>query len=521
MKRYLKKNKFSFIVGLTTISLFSILMQAPQCRFAVARWYSHQGNHEKAVKIYSQTFQSAATSWIHKKIFLDFWKTKPIFKKTISVLMNDYIQWTKPLLKKGSQAFRDGNFKEEKELYSEIGNIYHHYKQMFGPYQFSEELTESWRKVVNEAYSRLGDIYHQHDDWETAFENYREALLAYPDSPEILKTLMDSQYADRLLKIGNLTDAQFAYEELLKIDPSNPHYDLGLGIIQAQQLNYQTAFSYFVQALKLSGDYERLLTWFKNFPEGQLQSVTFKEILSEKILSFSNFDQLKNNELVSIFYYANINFNQLSNGKINQTNTEILQDIFVSASVTQDGKQPFIRVGGYTCVHRNPGYNAVIINPAHGGVEKHFIFDMLVSDLAQKQNDFVKTLSEVPPGFILAIAAQELDEKAITQSMIDAMSDFGIQGDLRKRPGWCHAAIGVKGTNPGQALELLSDHPARLKLWKRNHSEQSIIEQLENKVKTLHNNTIYLDGQISDGTVYIFKIPQHPAQDPAPVTPSQ
>ncbi len=199
--------KFIFIV-IFTIAIVLWIAQTPQVSFRIAHYYSQHGKHEQAIKVYKRAFQSGSTR---------------DSKEAITNLVQDYIQWVKPMLQEGNNAFRQGEFEKEKSIYAQIINIYEDYQQTFGRYQFDETLTKDWRQVAKEAYVRLADIHHQKGEWEEAFKDYREALLIFPSSPEIIKVLIEFHYTDRLLELGDLSGAQFVHEKALEFHLSpNP-----------------------------------------------------------------------------------------------------------------------------------------------------------------------------------------------------------------------------------------------------------------------------------------------------------
>ena len=195
----MKKGIFCVLI---ILAVGILLAQIYPFQLVLARSYSQHGKHQEAIEVYKKAFQK------HK---LD--------KRDVSDLMENYVELVKPMLQRGSDAFRDGHFEEEKAIYLEITKIYEDYQHAFGHYQFDDDLTKNWRKVAKEGYARLADIHHQKKEWEAAFKDYREALLIYPPSPEILKVLLEFQYPQ---KLKNPADAQFIYDRAAEAKVTNP-----------------------------------------------------------------------------------------------------------------------------------------------------------------------------------------------------------------------------------------------------------------------------------------------------------
>jgi len=71
----------------------------------------------------------------------------------------------------------------------------------------------------------------------------------------------------------------------------------------------------------------------------------------------------------------------------------------------------------------------------------------------------------VPTGTIAAVAVRDEASMHLSEPAVQALRSLGLQGDLRDRYRWSHAAIGAKGLAPGQALEdIQSIRPATVKL---------------------------------------------------------
>jgi hypothetical protein len=64
-------------------------------------------------------------------------------------------------------------------------------------------------------------------------------------------------------------------------------------------------------------------------------------------------------------------------------------------------------------------------------------------------------IADVPEGYTVAVAAADEASMSLGEEAALALRAIGAGGDLRERFRWSHAIIGVKGAEPGTALEAL------------------------------------------------------------------
>jgi hypothetical protein len=114
-----------------------------------------------------------------------------------------------------------------------------------------------------------------------------------------------------------------------------------------------------------------------------------------------------------------------------------------------------IKVGEEEVSPGGAGYNLVVLDPGSGRVLAARFFDTAGS-AAQSQAlaDFV---AGIAPGQIVAVAARGQAGDNLSTAAVAALANLGMAGDLRGAPSRVHAALGVKGASPGQALEQVSD----------------------------------------------------------------
>jgi hypothetical protein len=97
------------------------------------------------------------------------------------------------------------------------------------------------------------------------------------------------------------------------------------------------------------------------------------------------------------------------------------------------------------------GYNLVVISPQGDTVVASFDTH-LDSDASTAMAQFI---AAVPEGHTVAVAAADEASMNLGEEAVTALRSIGAAGDLRERFRWSHAVIGVKGTEPGSALEAL------------------------------------------------------------------
>jgi hypothetical protein len=130
-------------------------------------------------------------------------------------------------------------------------------------------------------------------------------------------------------------------------------------------------------------------------------------------------------------------------------------EITVQSAGKEVGDFGHIYVDGVDRSPNRRGYNLVALDPTSGAVLAAANFDTHLDDAASSRLvDFVEHL---PAGVIVGVAAMDEASMKLSEEAADALRSLGLAGSLRGRFRWSHAAIGVKGAAPGQALEMLSE----------------------------------------------------------------
>jgi hypothetical protein len=102
------------------------------------------------------------------------------------------------------------------------------------------------------------------------------------------------------------------------------------------------------------------------------------------------------------------------------------------------------------------GYNVVVIDQDGKTVLDRAVFDTFADEKASRA--MLAFMERLPEGVIVAVAVRDEASLRLQPEAIEALRLIGAQGDLRGRFRWSHAAIGVKGAAPGQAVEAMREH---------------------------------------------------------------
>lgn len=146
-------------------------------------------------------------------------------------------------------------------------------------------------------------------------------------------------------------------------------------------------------------------------------------------------------------------------------------DISVTASGFDAGRVGEIFVGGRNVIERRRGYTLVALNAKTGVVERSDRFDTF-SDLTESRH-LAQFVTALPTGTIVAGAAVDDVSKELQQEAIDALRQLGVESDLRFQFRAAHAFIGVKGAQPGQAIERVDARlPANVSVGKNVSSDR-------------------------------------------------
>jgi hypothetical protein len=125
--------------------------------------------------------------------------------------------------------------------------------------------------------------------------------------------------------------------------------------------------------------------------------------------------------------------------------------ILVKSAGEEVGDFGHIYVDGRNVSPDERGYNVVVLDAATGAVERTGHFDTFASEEGSVR--LAEFIAEIPNGKIVAVAVEDEASLSLAEEAVLALRTIGGEVDLRDMFRWAHAMIGVKGAEPGQALE--------------------------------------------------------------------
>jgi len=125
--------------------------------------------------------------------------------------------------------------------------------------------------------------------------------------------------------------------------------------------------------------------------------------------------------------------------------------LLVQSAGQEVGDFGHIYVNGVDVSPNQRGYNVAVIS-SQGDITTAGFDTHLDPDASAALAEFI---AAVPEGHTIAIAAADEVSMNLGEEAVAALRSVGAAGDLRERFRWSHAIIGVKGANPGSAIEAL------------------------------------------------------------------
>jgi hypothetical protein len=125
--------------------------------------------------------------------------------------------------------------------------------------------------------------------------------------------------------------------------------------------------------------------------------------------------------------------------------------ILVKSAGEEVGDFGHIYVDGQDVSPGERGYNVVALDAVTGEVELRGHFDTFASE--EDSSRLADFIAGIPNGKIVSVAVEDEASLHLTEDAVDALRTIGAKEDLRDLFRWEHAIIGVKGAEPGQALE--------------------------------------------------------------------
>jgi hypothetical protein len=136
---------------------------------------------------------------------------------------------------------------------------------------------------------------------------------------------------------------------------------------------------------------------------------------------------------------------------IGKTGVSAPVDIIIQSAGLQAGNLGTILVNGQDVSLQGRGYNLAVIDPQTGEIESSLAFD--THRWRGESLRMAKFIEDLKIGKIIALALKDEGALSLTAEAVEALRTLGAQEDLRSKRHWSHAIIGIKGANPGEALE--------------------------------------------------------------------
>lgn len=177
------------------------------------------------------------------------------------------------------------------------------------------------------------------------------------------------------------------------------------------------------------------------------------------------------NELLFATYQLPLSAVHQDDYTIGETGIVSPVDISVTASGFDAGRLGEIFVTGRNVIERRRGYTLVALNARTGAVERSDRFDTFADPNESRR--LAQFVAALPRGTIVAGAAVDEVSKELQQEAIDALRELGVESDLRFQFRAAHAFIGVKGAQPGQAVERVDARlPANVSVGKNVNTDR-------------------------------------------------
>ncbi len=171
------------------------------------------------------------------------------------------------------------------------------------------------------------------------------------------------------------------------------------------------------------------------------------------------------NEFVFATDTSTINATRVDDYTIGDTGVVSPVDLAATGAGFDAGKFGEIFVAGKNVIENKRGYHLVALNPQTGAVERVALFDTLTD--AHESARLAQFIAELPRGEIVAGVAVDDVSGKLQQTAVEALHSIGVESDLRFQFRAGQALIGVKGAQPGQALESVDGRlPANVSVGK-------------------------------------------------------
>ncbi|MCB0006892.1 MAG: YfhO family protein [Anaerolineales bacterium] len=134
--------------------------------------------------------------------------------------------------------------------------------------------------------------------------------------------------------------------------------------------------------------------------------------------------------------------------------TAVFSPVDITVLAGGPGGYSAIVVNGVTVTPEERGLIVAVIDPASGAVLDAAAFDTYLSN--RESDRFASLLANVPAGHIVAVATYDEGTAQLTTAARNALASIGAAETLIDKFGQAYALVGLKGAEPGSALERLA-----------------------------------------------------------------
>ena len=134
----------------------------------------------------------------------------------------------------------------------------------------------------------------------------------------------------------------------------------------------------------------------------------------------------------------------------------------VSSAGVNVGDRASVMLSGIDVAPNTRGYNVVVIDPDTGDLVAAMAFDLIRPPGGGEAERMANVLGGVPDGYMVVVAVRDDGSMGITASVENALRSLGAKKSPKLRHSY--ALIGIKGAEPGTAVEKLSKDSVVLEL---------------------------------------------------------
>ncbi len=147
---------------------------------------------------------------------------------------------------------------------------------------------------------------------------------------------------------------------------------------------------------------------------------------------------------------------------VGRTGVRAAARLQVSSAGVSVGDRASAMLSGIDVVPNTRGYNVAVIDPDTGDLLAAAAFDLIRPPGGGEARRLADFIGGVPEGFLVAVAVRDDGSMGLTSGVVQALRTLG--GKLTPRLRRSYALIGIKGAEPGTAIEKQSKDPVVLEL---------------------------------------------------------